>query len=328
MIRTYFLFVCLIFWTIGCSHQVDHSTYSKDPTSGDYVTIATGGRYGPYFTIGSALAEVYSNHLKINATVQTTGGSVENLRLLEQGKVDLAFVMTDVALCTYDGKEVSQEKHRDLRAISGLYLNYVQIVTLKNSEIHSVKDLAGKRVGVGAPNSGVEVNAKMILKGHGLGVDDYDPYFLSYNEAMEQLKIGEIDAAFVTSGLPNAPVTELSKVKEISVIPIHLNKMQEKEQLSSYFKEAMIPADTYGNNEPIPTIGIQNLLLVRKDLSEDVVYKLTSILYQNLSQLQRAHGAMHQVSSKSSTPVLPIPLHNGAKRYYENGSQTRNELGE
>ncbi|MGM0877971.1 MAG: TAXI family TRAP transporter solute-binding subunit [Bacillota bacterium] len=317
MIRTYFLFLCLVFWTIGCSHQDDHPTYSKDPTSDDYVTIATGGRYGPYFTIGSALAKVYSSHLNLNATVQTTGGSVENLRLLEQGKVDLAFVMSDVALFAYDGKEVFQEKHRDLRAISGLYLNYVQIVTLKNSEIHSVKDLAGKRVGVGAPNSGVEVNAKIILKGHGLGVNDYDPYFLSYNEAMEQLKIGEIDAAFVTSGLPNAPVAELSKVKEISVVPIHLNEMAEKEQLFSYFKAAKIPANTYGNEEPIPTIGIQNLLIVRKDLAENVVYKLTSTLYDNLSQLQKAHGAMKQVSSTPLTPVLPIPLHDGAKRYYE-----------
>lgn len=313
MIKTYFLFLCLVFMTTGCSHQIDHPTYSMDPTSDDYITIATGGRYGPYFTIASALAEVYSSQLNLNATVQTTGGSVENLRLLEQGKVDLAFVMSDVAFFAYEGREVFQEKHRDLRAISGLYSNYVQIVTLKNSEIHSVKDLAGKRVGVGASNSGVEVNAKMILKGHGLSVNDYDSYFLSYNEAMEQLKIGEIDAAFVTSGLPNGPVAELSKVKEISVVPIHLNEMAEEAQLISYFKAARIPANTYGNEEPIPTISIQNLLLVRKDLGDEVVSKLTSTLYDNLSQLQEAHGAMNQVFSTPSAPVLPIPLHDGAK---------------
>lgn len=309
--------MCLVFMTTGCIHQIDHPTYSMDPTSDDYMTIATGGRYGPYFTIASALAEVYSSQLNLNATVQTTGGSVENLRLLEQRKVELAFVMSDSAFFAYEGSGVFQEKHRDLRAISGLYSNYVQIITLKNSEIHSVKDLSGKRVGVGAPNSGVEVNAKMILKGHGLSVDDYNPYYLSYNEAMEQLKIGEIDAAFVTSGLPNAPVAELSKVKAISVVPIHLNEMAEEDQLSTYFKAANIPANTYGNEEPIPTIGIQNLLLVRKDLAEDTVYKLTSTFYDKLSQLQKAHGAMNQVSSIPSTLVLPIPLHDGAKRYYE-----------
>lgn len=256
-----------------------------------YITIASGGEYGPYFTIGRALAEIYSETLGMNATVQTTGGSVENLLLLNKGKADIAFAMSDVVSAAYE----EEGAYQDFQVLANLYLNYVQIVTLEDSHIQSVKDLAGKRVGVGAPNSGVEVNAKVILKGHGLSENDYEPFSLSYHEAMEQLRKGEIDAAFVTSGLPNAPVTELAHEKEIAIVPIYLTDMKGGETPAPYFQQTTIPPQTYLNNEPIPTIGIQNLLLVRSTLDQQLIEQLRTTFYEHLDELKSVHRAMEGV---------------------------------
>lgn len=317
MIRYSVILICLIFLISGCGPQYDQPRYFNKTLSSNNVTIATGGKYGPYFIIGSALAEIYSTHLNMNATVQTTGGSVENLYLLEQKKADLAFVMADVALTAYEGKGNFTKPFKDLRVMTGLYINYVQIITLASSGINNVNDLVGKKVGIGASNSGVEVNARMILQGYGLQSSDFEPYPLSYYDSMERLKNGEIDAAFVTSGLPNAPVVELSKEKELKILPIFLSEMNQ-EGLSPYFMETTIPAYTYGNKEPVKTVGIQNLLLARKDLSEAKVFNLTATLYSNIAKLQTKHEAMVEVSSSDSVPNLPIPLHNGAKAYFQN----------
>lgn len=306
----------IIFFLVGCSLQKDHPKYSTKTNKEEYITIATGGKYGPYFSIGSSMADIFSEELQVSASVQTTGGSVENLLLLEQGKAEIAFVMSDVALSAYLGKGSFNKEYKNFRAIAGLYLNCVQIITLKSSGIQSVKDLKGKKIGIGAENSGVEVNARMVLKGHGLNEYDYEPFMLSYHEAMEQLKEGNIDAAFVTSGLPNGPVVELSKTKELSVVPIYLKDMTSGE-FTSYFTSAEIPANMYGNYHSIQTIGIQNLLLVRNDLPEDFVFRLTSRLYKNISILRDAHEAMQQVHTPVWIPELPIPLHKGAKQYYQ-----------
>ncbi|WP_017754778.1 TAXI family TRAP transporter solute-binding subunit [Calidifontibacillus oryziterrae] len=317
MIKKQFIVVlCILFLITGCGSQFDQPKYFNNIDDNKHATIATGGKYGPYFMIGSALAEIYSLERNMNASVQTTGGSVDNILLLNDGKAEIAFVMSDVALAAYEGQGNFSKKYKDLRVMAGLYTNYVQIVTLQRSNIHSVHDLVGKRVGVGAPNSGVEVNARMILKGYGLGDADYEPYMLSYHESMEKLKQGEIDAAFVTSGLPNSPVVELSKEEQLTIVPIYFTEMNMKE-LSSYFIETDIPADTYGNKEPVRTIGIQNLLLARKDLPEVYVFDLISTLYDNIEKLQSAHEAMLQVSPLDPAPNLSIPLHDGAKRYYE-----------
>jgi TRAP transporter TAXI family solute receptor len=288
--------VCFLLWlSAGCSHQQKQPAYWKDAGKGEYITIATGGEYGPYFTIGRALAEIYSEEAGVNATVQTTGGSVENLRLLKDGKADVAFVMSDVASFAYEGQKVFAEPYQDFQVMASLYLNYVQIVTLKDAGIQSVGDLAGKRVGVGAPNSGVEVNAKVILKAHGLSGKDYQPFSLSYHEAMEQLKHGEIDAAFVTSGLPNVPAAELAREKEITIVPIYLSDMKGEEMSAPYFQQTHIPPHTYENSGSIPTIGIQNLLVVRNTLDEQLIERLRQIFYEHLDELKDVHRAMEGV---------------------------------
>lgn len=284
-----------------------------------FLTIATGGSSGPYYTIGGAMAKVYKEKLGYNASVQSTGASVENINLLKAKKADLAFVMSDVTTFAYEGQENFKESGaiKELRAMAGLYLNYVQIVTLKDRNIQSVSDLKGKRVGVGAPNSGVEVNARMVLAGHGITYDDIQADYLSYAEAIEQLKNNTIDAAFVTSGLPNATVIDLMTTKDVVIVPIKPEDVAKMAQQFPFFVSAEIPAGLYNNEQPIPTAAIRNILLLRGDLSEEQAYKLTKTFFEELPTLQAAHNAANEIDVKEAGKNLVVPLHPGAEKYYK-----------
>ncbi|CAM5797035.1 TAXI family TRAP transporter solute-binding subunit [Brevibacillus borstelensis] len=317
----------LVLTVAACGNQSAPSTGSGGEASGGggggaeqkFLTIATGGSSGPYYTIGGAMSKIYKEKLGYNASVQSTGASVENINLLKTKKADLAFVMSDVTSFAYEGQENFKESGaiKDLRAMAGLYLNYVQVVTLKDRNIKSIADLKGKRVGVGAPNSGVEVNARMVLAGHGITYNDIKADYLSYAEAIEQLKNNAIDAAFVTSGLPNSTVIDLMTTKDVEIVPIKKEDVDKMAEKFPFFVSAEIPAGLYKNDQPVQTAAIRNIMLVRSDFSDEQVYKLTKAFFENIDALKEAHNAAKDIDVKEAGKNLVVPLHPGAEKYYK-----------
>ncbi|WP_019414811.1 TAXI family TRAP transporter solute-binding subunit [Paenisporosarcina sp. TG20] len=298
---------------------------SAEPTNGEeakgldtnLVTIATGGASGPYNIIGTALGERYSSELGINSKTQTTGASVENVNLIMQEKVEMAFLMSDVLSEAVEGVGNFPEKVENISQIAALYPNFVQIVTTVDSGINSFEDLKGKRIAVGAQNSGVEVNARNLLEGHGITYDDVEEDYLGYAEAADALKAGKLDAAFLTSGIPNASLMELEQGLDMKLVPVDPEKIKEIAQDQAYFIAMDIPAGTYGNEEAVPTAAIMNALVVRSDMSDDDVYKLTKSFFEGLGELANAHQAAADISVEAAQQGMVAPVHPGAQRYYD-----------
>lgn len=281
------------------------------------VTIATGGASGPYNIIGSTLAETYSTEYDVNSRTQTTGASVENVNLIKEDKIEMAFTMSDVVSQAVEGAEGFTEPTDKISQVAALYPNYVQIVTTADSGIETFEDLRGKRIAVGDQNSGVEVNARTLLEGYGITYDDIDVDYLGYAEAADGLRAGQIDAAFLTSGLPNASLLELSETLDIQMVSIAPEDVERVAADQSYFIPLEIPAGTYGNEEAIPTAAIMNALVVHSDMSEDDVYKLTKTFFENLDTLENSHQAAADITLEAAQEGLVAPLHPGAQRYYD-----------
>lgn len=281
-----------------------------------FVTIATGGASGPYNIIATTLTDIYTKDLKTNSKTQTTGASVENLNLLGQKKVEMAFVMSDALNDALNGTGSFQNKIDNVEQVAALYPNYVQIVTSKRTGIKTITDLKGKRVATGAQNSGVEVNARNLLEGFGITYADIKVDYLGYAEAADALKSGSIDAAFLTSGLPNSSLMELQQGFDLQLVAIPADGVDKLAADKPYFNSMDIPANTYGNPEPIPTAAIKNALVIRKDLSLADGYLLTKTFFENLPQLQTAHQAAKGINIKEAQEGLVAPLHPGAKEYY------------
>ena len=281
------------------------------------VTIATGGASGPYNIIGTTLADQYVKEFDVNSRTQTTGASVENINLLEQGKAEMAFVMSDALSQAVNGEVSFKEPIKNVSQIATLYPNVVQIITKEGSGIKTIEDLKGKRIAVGDQNSGVEINARVLLNGHGITYEDVKVDYLGYAEAADGLKAGTIDAAFLTSGLPNASVMELAETTGIQLVSVNAEKVAEIAKEHPYFISYDIAVDTYKNEEAITTAAVPNALVVRTDMSEDDVYDLTKKFFESIPTLQNSHQAANDITLDAAQESVVAPIHPGAQRYYD-----------
>lgn len=284
-----------------------------------FVTVATGGTSGVYYPIGGAIANILEGDLGIDTSVQSTGASVENINLLDTNRAELAITMADAVAQAYEGTGPFEDEapKENLTGLAALYPNFVQVVTTEDTGIESIEDLEGRSVGVGAPGSGVELNARMILEAHGMSYDDIDEDFLSYSEAIDQIKNGMVEAAFVTSGVPNATVIDLSTTHDAKVLPIEGEAMDSLMEEYPFFSTGTIEGGTYDQEEDVNTATITNLLLVNSELSEDAVYEITKSLFENLDTIHSSHNAAQDITLETIQEGMPVPLHPGAERYFE-----------
>lgn len=285
----------------------------------EFITIATGGSSGVYYQVGAGMSELLASELGSDTSVQATGASVENITLLTDGGAEVAFAMADATTQALEGAGPFEEGGavESLPAIANLYDQYLQLITVEGSGIESVEDLAGKRVSVGDINSGVELNARTVVDAYGMSYDDFTADYLSYAEAIDQMKNGQVDAAFVTSGLPNSAVTDLSTTEDVKVVPITGEGRENLLNDYDYFGEGEVPADVYDTAEAAETLTIPNLLLASPELSEDAVYEITQAIFDNIDQVHATHNAANDITLENATDVTVTEIHPGAQRYYD-----------
>lgn len=318
------VFLLIIVSLSGCGAKQDSGAQNSSTNSGSAqkteITFASGGAGGPYHVIASALASLWNEKISgINVTNSSTAASVVNLRMINENKAQIAFTMSDVAYLANKGQEMFKEPLANVMGFASLHDNYVQLITRKDSKINSVYDLKGKRVGVGAPGSGTEFNARGILKAAGMTYNDLAKAdYLSYAETCEQLSNGNIDAGFITGGLPVAAITELSTTKDIKIIPIAPEIIEKLKQEYPIYFEAEIPAGTYkGVDAPVKTVALKNYLVVNKDMPEDMVYNLVKTMFDNWETVKQSHSALKDVTLERATEHMVIPLHPGVEKFYK-----------
>lgn len=255
--------------------------------------------------------------MDVTTSVESTGASEENINLLDQERVEVALLQADAASQAYEGTGAFEEQIQSFEAMSALYPQYVQIIAMGGAGIESVEDLRGKNVAVGEPNSGVELNAQAVLDAYGITYDDLSQQNLGYDEAVDGMRNGTTDAGFFTAGLPNPAATDLATSEDVQVVRVDGEGADNLLNDYDYFVEGSIPADTYENPEDVPTLTFNNLLVVRKDLSEDAVFELTQTMWENIEQVQNAHNAAEEITLDTAQEAVPVPFHAGAQRYYD-----------
>ena len=286
--------------------------------SNQSLIIATGGTSGTYYPLGGGIAQIIENNTDMKAQAQTTGASVENMRYIASEEVDLAFTQTDIADYAVNGVEMFDKPVANLKAIATLYPETIQIVLPGDSEITSVADLKGKRVSVGAPGSGTELNAKQILEVYGLTFDDLSAQHLSFGDSSQSIQDGQLDAAFVTAGAPTAAVTELSATKGVKILSLDQAKIDDLVQKYPYYALDVVKAGTYaGQDQDITTVAVKAMLVVRDGLSEDQVYNITKSLFENLDKLVAINAKAQAISLETALQGVSLELHPGAAKYFE-----------
>lgn len=285
-----------------------------------FINILTGGTSGVYYPIGVGLSQLYGNGIEGSKTsVQATKASVENLNLLQAGRGELAFALGDSVADAWNGVEDAGFKAplKKLRAIGGTYPNYIQIVANADAGIHTLADLKGKRISVGAPKSGTELNARAIFAAAGLSYEDMgEVQFLPYAESVELIKNRQLDATLQSSGLGMAAIRDLASTMKVSFVAIPADVVSKIGNAA--YQPATIPAKTYdGQDADVPTVAITNILVSHQGVSDEVAYQMTKLMFDNLERLGNAHSAAKDIKLEGAAKGLPIPLHPGAERFYK-----------
>lgn len=310
-----------MFKTFGLGALVAGSLAVSAPAAmaTEFVNVLTGGTSGVYYPLGVALADIYAKNIPDSRTqVQSTKASVENLNLLQQGRGELGFALGDSVKDAYEGNaDVGFAKPLDkLRAIAAIYPNYIQIAASADSGVSTVTELAGKSVSVGAAKSGTEVNARKILDALGMTYDDLGKVeYLPFAESVELMKNRQLDATLQSSGLGSAALKDLSSTQDVTYVSI---PAEVADTLGAPYAAGVIPAGTYpGQDADIPTLAITNILVTSSDVSDELAYEMTKLLFENLEQLKAAHAAAGAIDIKEAVKNSPIPLHPGAEKYYK-----------
>ncbi len=285
----------------------------------EYINVLTGGTSGIYYPMGVALSQVFGKAIpEAKASVQSTKASAENLNLLQAGRGEVAFTLGDALSDAWKGDAEAgfPKPLNQLRGLAGIYPNYIQIVASADSGIRTLADLKGKRISVGAPRSGTELNARAVLRAAGLSYDDFSKVeYLPFGESVELMKNRQLDVTLQSAGLGVASLRDLSASMKIVVIPIPPAVVAKVGDAA--YQPAVIPARTYeGQDQDVPSIAIQNFLVTRASLSSDTVYKMTQALWENLDALVAAHAAGKGIKKENALKGMPLPLHPGAEKYY------------
>ena len=296
----------------------------------EQLSIATGGTGGVYYPMGGGLAEIVNNHVDgYAATAEVTGASVENMGLVATGDADIALALADTVQQAYTGTgRFDGQQLPMLRAMGVAYANMIQIVTLEGNGITTLQDLAGKRVSVGAPGSGTEVNAEQILSANGVSYDDIDEQRLNFNETADALANGDIDAGFWSVGAPTSSILNLATTNNIVLIELSDAELAAADASNPVFAITKLAGGTYeGVDNDVNVIGVPNVLVVSSEMSDDLAYEITKAMFVNIAELQAVHPAALQTTVELALSASPIPLHPGAIRYFEEiGATVPDEL--
>jgi uncharacterized protein len=308
------------------------SVWADEPR---FFRIGTAGTTGTYFQIGGILASAISSPPGspncqrggncgvpgLIAVAQATQGSVENVDLIGHGQLESALSQADVASWAYRGAGIFKPKGAitNLRAIGALFPESVHIVVAQNSPIKTLRDLKGKRVGLGEKESGTLADARIVLEAAGLTERDLKADYSRLGEAAAGIRDNTLDAFFLVGGYPIPAIAELAAATPIRLIPLGDDMFDKLKKRYPFFSRTLIPADAYaGLDSETPTVGLNAIWVIAANVPDQLAYEVTKSLWSEATRkfLAARHVIGRRIAPGRALDGVDIPLHPGAERYY------------
>ncbi len=289
-------------------------------TSLKRISIGTAGTAGSLYPMGVGMAKTITDHVEgIACTGEATAASVENIRNLTSGNLAMGISQSEIAYLAYNGLgDFKGHDASDLRALFSTITSYVQAFTLESSDIKAISDFKGKSIGCSSAGSGGEMCVRMVLDYYDLSYDDIKPQFISETEAVSALKDGRIDAFICTHPIKSAALTDLTTSVDVRMISFEDPKFYEE---FFFWTPYSIPAGTYKNVDEVivvPSSRVNMFTSTKSGLSDDDVYKIVKAIWENRDEWQGvANSVSKQVVIDAALSGIPLPLHPGALKYYQ-----------
>jgi len=286
------------------------------------ISIGTADTGGVYYIYGGAIAKVISaNVAGTLATAEVTPGAVDNVKMLQNGSIDLAFTKSDVALEAIKGVGPFAVTGKvQVRVLAVLYPDIAHVVVTPS--INKLEDMKGKHISTSAPGSGHEMVALKLLEAAGVNpLKDFRRERISLSESANAFKDRKLDGFFFATGLPASAMLDLGATPGLSYklldVQSYLPAIIKKHGRIYY--EAVIPKGTYrGQETDVKTIAVPVLLVAPEKMDEKLVYAVTKTLFEKKADLVAVHKEANKLTLKSAVALAEVlPFHPGATRYYK-----------
>ena len=313
--------VTMLFGSITTAQAADERNY----------LLATASTGGTYYPVGVALSTLVKVKLqpkqKIGMSAINSAGSGENIKLLRENEVQFAILQGLYGAYAWNGTGPieSEGPQKNLRSVSMLWQNVEHYAVLKKfaktGTISDMVALKGEAMSMGKKNSGTLGSNTVILGNLGVDIEkDYNLIYVGYGPTADALQNGQISGFGIPAGVPASAVTKAmaNLGDDMAVLDLTDEQMKQADGGLGLWTRYVIPADTYpGQKKDINTIAQPNFLGVRADVDEDAVYQITKTIYENLPFLNAIHGATKAMAIEKAIAGLPMPLHPGAAKYYQ-----------
>lgn len=314
------LWITASFLLTSCT-PFSSDTHVSTPKKRTVLTIGTADSGGTMYPVGKAIAQIISNSdNQINVNLAASNGSSFNVDSLANGEIDLGLVSGDIAYAAVNGlDEFSENPIEQLRCIAAVYPSISNWMALSESGFTYVHDLIGTNIGIGPQNSTTELSARIALQSMGIANENSSFTTCGIGSGASEVKLGNIEAIHGFAGIPISGLTELADSVPCTLLqytPEELNTILAE---NSFYYQDVIPANTYkGQTKDVESFGIKCLLCVSESLDENTVYQLTKIIYENTTELKNLHPSLSAMEKEGFMYTdLPIPLHTGSKKYYQ-----------
>ncbi|MBX3420322.1 MAG: TAXI family TRAP transporter solute-binding subunit [Pirellulaceae bacterium] len=302
----------------GCTRS--DSAGSASSGQRQFINVGTAPTGGAFFTVGSAICEVVNENrgdLNWRVAAESTGGSMENIRLLSQGKLEFAMSNSSISYFAVRGTEGWEAKH-DIRSVVTLFPNIAMFVTLADSGIQSIADLKGKKVYLGPEGAGFEYFVKPILAAHGLQLNDLEPTYGSQQSAVDLLGDRAVAAAMIGGGTPNPSLSQMAQANSIRLIPYDESARKKLIDDYSFFESASIAGGTYKGIDAEfvgLNVGSAHLITLAK-IDDQKVYNFVKLIYENREKITQRHKAVGNLRPDTAARNNGTEYHPGAIRYF------------
>ena len=297
------------------------TTYAKV----EYISIGTGGVSGVYYPTGGAICYLVNKISavdNIRCEIKSTPGSIYNLRALKDNSIDVVVAQSDWQYHFYQGTSLfkKQGEFKKLRSLFSVHSEPFTVLARKDANIKSFEDIKGKRVNIGAPNSGQRATMEMLLDLYGWQDSDFSEIsYLTPSEQAQALCDKKIDVIIYVVGHPNSSIKEASSACQTTLVNVTGPKISTLIKTHRYYEAADIPGGMYrGSPNKIETFGVGATVVTTADLPEHIAYEIVKAVFEDHDTFIQLHPSFKSLSKQAMVnKYLSAPLHPGALRYYK-----------
>lgn len=288
------------------------------------INIGTGSVTSVYYPTGGAICRLMNRYRRehgIRCTVMSSGGSIDNLKAIKEGRFEFGVVQSDLLYHAFSGTAQFAEKggNKELRAVFSMHPESLTIVARADARIRSLRDLAGKRINIGRRGSTEREAMDAVMRAFGWTTRNFRlAAELPSNEQTLALKYGKIDAAVFIVAHPSGEIKEITSSCDAVIIPVAGSEIERMVRGTTYYRSAVIPGGIYcKNDQDIQTFGVAAVLTTSARVPEKVVYHLVQAVFRNIDQFRKLHPAFINLEPvEMINECISAPLHDGARRYF------------